>query len=307
LVSGHQCVHWALTDGLDRPHYRSFSLTTEANRRDRVRQYASRDCCELTAGTEFPRATARRGAIAGIKPKRAMKYLDVTLPSPAANLALDEALLDHFAETGDLLRIWELDQPAVIVGRASRVLDEVDQPACERAGIPILRRCSGGAAVVIGPGCLTYSVVLATRHRPELHAVDQAHRFVLSRIQQALRTLDLPVELSGTSDLTLAGRKFSGNSLRCRRDSLLYHGTLLYAADIARIAGCLTLPPRQPAYRQQRSHFDFLMNLPVAAPDLRRALRNAWSCQQTVTLWPQATTDRLVRDRYSQADWNFSR
>jgi lipoate-protein ligase A len=236
-----------------------------------------------------------------------MKYLDVKLPTAAANLALDEALLDHFADSGDLLRLWEVDEPAVIMGRASRVVNEVNQEACQRVGIPILRRCSGGAAVVIGPGCLTYSVVLATGNRPDLNVVDQAHRFVLTRVQRALRTLDLPVELSGTSDLTLGGRKFSGNSLRCRRDSLLYHGTVLYDADLTQIAACLTMPPRQPEYRRHRSHLDFLMNLPVDPVDLRQALQRVWECEQTVTNWPMETTERLLRERYSRAEWSFLR
>ena len=49
----------------------------------------------------------------------------------------------------------------VVIGRSSRTADEVDLEYCRAEGIPVLRRCSGGAAVVVGPGCLMYSVVLA--------------------------------------------------------------------------------------------------------------------------------------------------
>jgi lipoate-protein ligase A len=236
-----------------------------------------------------------------------MNFLNLTLPTAAANLALDEALLECCSPSSEVLRVWELPSPAVIVGRASRLAEEVNRQACDRAGIPILRRCSGGAAVLLGPGCLAYSVVLATGHRPELAEVQRAHQFVLARIQQALEALGMAVERSGTSDLTLDGRKFSGNSLRCRRDALLYHGTLLYQADLPQIAACLTLPPRQPDYRKQRSHLDFLTNLPATRDALRQALSAVWECQGAITDWPRAATERLVRERYSQAEWNLSR
>ena len=86
-----------------------------------------------------------------------MRLLDLTLPTPQENLALDEALLDWAEESdpnGELLRLWESPQPIVVVGRSSRVRQEVHQAACADCGIPILRRSSGGAAVVVGPGCL---------------------------------------------------------------------------------------------------------------------------------------------------------
>ena len=194
-----------------------------------------------------------------------MDLLDLTLPSPAENLALDEALLDH-ADTGseprDVLRLWESSQQAVVVGRGSRVGEEVQLDFCRSHRIPILRRCSGGAAVVIGPGCLMYSVVLALQRHRELRIIDRAHRFVLQRIADALRGLGLPVCMSGTSDLTLNGRKFSGNSLAVSGMRLLYHGTLLCGISLELISSCLRMPPRRPAYREDRSH----RGLPDAAP-----------------------------------------
>ena len=61
-----------------------------------------------------------------------MKLLDLTLPDAAENLALDEALLDEFAACGDVLRLWEAERPAVIIGRASRWATEVDPIASLR-------------------------------------------------------------------------------------------------------------------------------------------------------------------------------
>src|SRR5688500_17483756 len=91
-----------------------------------------------------------------------MKYLDMTLPTAAENLACDEALLDFCEETGgpEMLRVWEPTEYFVVVGYANKVELEVNSENCRAKQISILRRCSGGGAIVQGPGCLNYSLVL---------------------------------------------------------------------------------------------------------------------------------------------------
>src|SRR5689334_4783234 len=91
-----------------------------------------------------------------------MKLLDLTLPTPEENLACDEALLDRCDEgVGPaVLRFWQPQQYFVVVGYSNRVEREVNQEVCQARGIPILRRCSGGGAVLQGAGCLNYSLIL---------------------------------------------------------------------------------------------------------------------------------------------------
>src|SRR4051812_23769070 len=132
-----------------------------------------------------------------------MKRLELTLPTPAGNLALDEALLEA-AEAGefggDVLRLWESPETAVVVGRSSRVAEEVDVAACSAAGVPILRRASGGAAIVAGPGCLMYGVVLRYAGREHLRLLDQVHRHVLGIVRSAIEPLAGDVAHRGICD-----------------------------------------------------------------------------------------------------------
>jgi len=239
-----------------------------------------------------------------------MKLLDLTLDTPAENLALDEALLEA-ADAGelsdDMLRLWESPQPIVVVGRSSRVADEVDLAACRAVGLPILRRVSGGAAVVAGKGCLMYGVVLRYAGREQLRLLDELHRHVLGIIKASIEPLVHGVEHVGTCDLAIGGRKVSGNAVRCKRDHVLYHGTLLYGFDLSLIGRVLKMPPRQPEYRSRRAHVDFLANFPVAAADLRRAIAAAFGAVQTADEWPRARTAQLVTSRYSQERWNLQR
>ncbi|MFO0899900.1 MAG: lipoate--protein ligase family protein [Pirellulales bacterium] len=239
-----------------------------------------------------------------------MKRLLLTLPEPAANLALDEALLEA-AEAGELadevLRLWEPAAPMVIVGRSGKLAEEVHLDPCAAAGVPVLRRASGGGAIVAGPGCLMYAVVLSVERRPELAQVDAAHRTVLERLVSALRPLAPQVAWEGTSDLALDGRKFSGNSLRCKRRHVLYHGTLLYDFDLALVPRLLRAPPREPKYRDGRPHADFIANLRLGRADLEKALVLAWGAEQPLTEWPRDAVERLCAERYRRDEWNQQR
>jgi lipoate-protein ligase A len=251
-----------------------------------------------------------------------MQRLELTLPTPAQNVALDEALLDQAEAEGtqfEFLRIWESPQPMVVVGRSSRVASEVNESACRDAGIPILRRSSGGAAVVAGPGCLMYAVVLSYSLRPQLKDLRHAHAFVLGRLVNALQPVLARlghVAHAGTSDLVIDGfdvatgeqptfRKFSGNSLRAKRSHLLYHGTLLYDFDLPLIETCLRTPPRQPDYRRRRSHLEFVANLPISRQALTQAVDSAWPTQAELKDWPAAIVADLVKNRFGCESWNF--
>jgi lipoate-protein ligase A len=238
-----------------------------------------------------------------------MRRLMLTLDTPAANIALDEALLDLAEASGpeaEFLRVWESPQPVVVAGRSSRVHDEIDEAVCRERGIPILRRSSGGAAIVAGPGCLMYAVVLSYDERPQLRDLSLAHAFLLGRLASELRT-NLPnVMRQGTSDLASGMRKFSGNSLRAKRTHFLYHGTLLYDFDLSLVESCLRTAPRQPAYRQSREHGDFVANLPLSREEVEAAVLAAWPTTDETSDWPRASVAALVEARYAQDEWNLA-
>ncbi len=236
-----------------------------------------------------------------------MRYLDLTLPSLAENLALDEALLEEAEAASqplETLRLWEARQQAVVMGRSSRMAVEVRGDACRELDVPVLRRISGGAAVVVGPGCLMYAVVLSLQLRPQLRSIQQAHAQVLGTIAAALRPSVPGLALRGICDLAIGERKVSGNSMRCKRDHLLYHGTLLYDFSLEMIGRFLAMPPREPDYRQARPHDVFVANLPLDAARLRAAFQTAWAAHEPCSDWPQAATQRLVTDKYARPEWN---
>ena len=237
-----------------------------------------------------------------------MLLLDLTLPTPEENLALDEALLDSAEEAdkpAEVLRFWESGRPVVVLGRSSKAAAEARLDNCRADGIPVLRRCSGGAAIVAGPGCLMYAVVLSYELHPELRALDVAHCYVLSQLREAISPLAPGVQIRGTSDLAWGEHKFSGNSLRCKRSHLLYHGTLLHDFDLALLGKYLGTAPRQPAYRKERTHQQFVANLSVSPAEMKRSISAAFKVSQALTSWPGEMVETLVRERYSAESWNL--
>jgi len=237
-----------------------------------------------------------------------MQYLPLSLPDLAANIALDEALLEHAEVAGspkEVLRIWTSPAPIVVIGRASKVAVEVNLNACRRAGVPVIRRCSGGCAVVAGPGCLMYSLVISLQNYPQAAAVDGLNQLVLSRIMAAINGLRPGVTMQGSSDLTLDGRKFSGNSIRIRRTHVLYHGTLLHDFDLPQVSTLLGTPPREPGYRAGRGHDDFIANLKIDPGKLTAAIVDQWQPLETADDWPEEETLQLTREKYSRDDWNL--
>ena len=239
-----------------------------------------------------------------------MQFLDLTLPTMAENLALDEALLemtDALPGGGETLRVWQATCPSVVLGRSSRYGDEVKLEEATRRAIPIFRRVSGGATVVVGPGCMFYALILSLERQPQLRMLDQAHRFVMGRMQTALGALLPNVVFEGTCDLVVDNKKISGNSVRVARNSMLYHGTLLLNMDLSLVDHLLNHPPREPDYRQGRRHSDFIDNCHLPYASVVEALRLTWQATVSTHSIPVSVVDQLVRAKYSQPSWNLQR
>ncbi|MCE9565386.1 MAG: lipoate--protein ligase family protein [Planctomycetes bacterium] len=238
-----------------------------------------------------------------------MRLLDLTLPTPAENLALDEALLlaAEEADAGEVLRLWELPSLAVIVGSGGSVEIDVNSTACEAARIPILRRASGGGTVLLGPGCLCFSLVIACDRLAGLNEIPASNRYVLGRILKALRSVVPEAIVEGTSDLAVNGRKFSGNAQQRKRRHFLHHGTLLCGSDLGLVPTYLNAPERQPEYRRDRPHTEFVMNLPTTIAEVKRLLVEEWQPEGEYEPLPWDAVQRLVEEKYSREEWNRRR
>ncbi|MEM0926260.1 MAG: hypothetical protein AAGJ83_09520, partial [Planctomycetota bacterium] len=232
----------------------------------------------------------------------------------AFQLAVDEACLlaADGGEISESFRLWEFRRPVVVLGRSSQHRLETDFDECGRLGVGIYRRCSGGASIVGGPGCLMYSVVLSHQSRPSVSTIGGAHNFVMESLLAAVRRQLPETRRDGICDLVWHECKFSGNALRVARSHTLYHGTLLYDYDVDLIERCLAYAPRQPEYRRGRNHESFVTNAPLQLELLRNHLAETFSVSDVFSassvesvILPRAKT--LVAERYKLESWRFKR
>ena len=245
-----------------------------------------------------------------------MEFLDLTLPTPAENLACDEALLDWREENGGngILRFWDSQETFVVVGYANKIQAEVNVAHCEKAKIPIFRRCSGGGTVLQGAGCLNYALILKMTENSPLSEISSANKYIMDRNREAIQSIageSLSIKVQGHTDLAAANgsssifRKFSGNSQRRHKAFLLFHGTFLLNFNLELIGTYLTFPSRQPDYRLSRSHLDFLMNLRLPAAAVKEAMKKTWNATSLVQATPLVKVSALAREKYATPEWNL--
>ncbi len=211
-----------------------------------------------------------------------MKYLDLTMSTPGENLALDEVLLNRCEEDQEaILRFWNPVEHFVVVGRGNVVEREVDVSMCRSSRVSILRRCSGGGAVVLGKGCLAYTVVLPLDSDSRLASVTGANQWILDQIVEGMKLAGFPTACrKGDSDLVVNETKVAGSAQRRVRRSVLIHGTILLDMNLKLIAKYLRHPSREPDYRQRRPHDEFLANLDISLEKMKTILLESFQADQ---------------------------
>ncbi len=248
-----------------------------------------------------------------------MKHLNLTLPTPEENLACDEVLLNTCEDnllSDEVLRFWEPDCHFVVLGYSNKVDLEVNRDACQASGIPIYRRCSGGGTVLQGPGCLNYTLILDIRKRKSIWNLVKTNTFILTKHKKAFESiLKQKVEICGTSDLAINNLKFSGNAQRRKKNFVLFHGTFLLNFDIGAIEQFLRLPTKQPTYRHNRSHTNFLTNLNADANIIQKTLKESWQANGSAISGGQSPIPgtvpnlnlitQLAKDQYLSPEWNL--
>lgn len=160
-----------------------------------------------------------------------MLFVENNNQDPYQNHALEEWLMDNVDE--DCFMLW-CNEKAVLLGKNQNAYSEINMEYAAEKNIKIVRRISGGGTVFTGEGIVMFTFISGSGRK------DYADFQRFTRpILRALKRMGVSAEFSGRNDLTIEGKKFSGNA-QCRyKDKLLHHGTLLYRANINELAEVL--------------------------------------------------------------------
>jgi lipoate-protein ligase A len=169
-------------------------------------------------------------------------------------MAIDDVLLSGVAASRAVptLRLYRFDPPAVSVGRHQVIEDVTDLAWCRAHGVDVVRRPSGGGAILHDSDALTYAVVAPLHGAVLGPAVSDASTIIATALQRALRRLGIDAELeehrrrlpprdavpcfarASRHELLWRGRKLAGSAQARRRRAVLQHGTLPLAARAER-------------------------------------------------------------------------
>lgn len=149
---------------------------------------------------------------------------------PAMNLALDEVLTAKVGagESGPILRFWGWSRRAVILGRFQSVANETHPERAEDLDIQIVRRISGGGAMLVEPeSAITYSIYTPPEFVEGL-SFPESYAFFDSWVINTLRELGIDAWYEPLNDLTSAGGKIGGAAQARRYGGVLHHTTMAY-------------------------------------------------------------------------------
>jgi lipoate-protein ligase A len=155
--------------------------------------------------------------------------------------------------------VWRPERVVVVIGKGSDPALEVKVEAATRDSIPVVRRGTGGCAVVLSPEMLVASFVV--RQEKQLPSREY-FRLFNSLIIEALSQQGIAgLEHKGTSDIAINGRKIAGTAIYRNRNLVFFHGILNVSGETDAMEKYLKVPPHMPEYRSGRSHSDFVTSL----------------------------------------------
>ena len=143
---------------------------------------------------------------------------------PYFNQAFEEYIFNNIKDDRVLI-VWR-NKPAVIVGCYQNICREVDAYALKKAGIPIVRRMSGGGTVYHDLGNINYTLI----HDKE-GFID--YDDFLTPVIEALNRLGVKAHKDKTCDIAIGGKKISGSAQKVSSGRVLHHGTLLFESDLS--------------------------------------------------------------------------
>ncbi len=237
--------------------------------------------------------------------------------APAFNMALDEALLEMAIDTKitvPVLRLYGWTPAAVTLGYAQDWHVEADHTACERNGVPVIRRISGGGAV-FHDNEVTYSLVIPEKTLGD--NVLESFREVSLALVSALSRFGLKGEFAPINDITVNGRKISGNAQIRRRGMILQHGTVLLGVDRELMFTLLTVPADKVKRKKLERALDRVTsvsdetNSAITFDQGVAAMKNGfaeWAGEKLEIFTPPDTltmlTETIGRNRFSNEAWN---
>lgn len=228
---------------------------------------------------------------------------------PAFNIATEEYLLKNKSE--DCFYLY-INNPSIIIGKHQNSMAEIDIDYVKENNIELIRRLSGGGAVFHDPGNLNFTFIKTNEKNKDVD-----FRKYTQPILEVLNHLGIEAIFEGRNDLTIKGKKFSGNAKHVYQDKVLQHGTLLFSSKLPDLSKALKVNPlkyKDKAVKSVRSRVTNIsehLKKPITLEEFEEQI-----IQHVRSLYPDSeiyelnkedieAINLLVEQKYNTWDWNY--
>lgn len=229
---------------------------------------------------------------------------------PHFNLAAEEYVLRNFDD--NVFMLWR-NRPAIIVGKHQNTLAEINLDYVKEKDLDVVRRLSGGGAVFHDLGNLNFTFIKNVQKDGNL--VD--FRKYTEPILQVLKRLGIDAKFEGRNDITIEGKKISGNAEHVYKNRVLHHGTLLYSALMADLSKALKVNPlkyQDKGVKSVRSRVTNIMDHMPEKIDVMafrdKIFEYITEAHEDAVLYEYTDADlakikQLMQEKYNTWEWNF--
>ena len=237
-----------------------------------------------------------------------IRVLETRYGTAAWNMALDEVLMNGVTDI-PVLRLYGWKPIAVSIGYFQSIEEEVDIQKCNHKGIDVVRRISGGGAV-LHDSELTYSFI--TRKYTE--NILESYKLICDPIVACINKLGFDARFVPLNDIVVNGKKLSGNAQTRKKGILLQHGTILLDVNVEKMFSVLRIPSEKIRDKMISDVKERVMGLNKTFEEVAFALKESFSEKfdarlivDEITIEEEENTKNLVKEKYATDEWNWKR
>jgi lipoate-protein ligase A len=246
------------------------------------------------------------------------RLIDLREADAYTQMAMDEAILRARSEgrAPNTIRLYRWRPSAVSIGYFQSLEEEVDLEACQRMGVDVVRRLTGGGAVYHDhDGEITYSLIAPETDPKVPRDIPESYRVICGCLVRALGHLGLKAEFRPINDILVGGRKVSGNAQTRRLGVVLQHGTVLIECDVRKMFTVLKVSEEKIRDKLIRTAEERVTSIrrelgrQVSFGEVREALIKGFEEGLDIRLEPGEPSDyemelvEVLRERYRSGEW----
>lgn len=223
-------------------------------------------------------------------------------------MACEEYVFKHIDE--EVFMLWQ-NSPAIIVGKNQNTIEEINSNYVEEKNIAVVRRLSGGGAVYHDHGNINFTFVV----KYDSNFFEDFDIFTKPVID-TLADIGITAQLHGRNDISIDGRKFSGNSQVVWKDRILHHGTIMVDVNTEVLSNALKVKASKieskgvKSVRKRVTNINSHLSNPIEPSSFLELLANHVKDTNKLRTYHLSSNDlnaidKLSHEKYRRYDWVY--